>query len=257
MLVRNVLTRRLCSAWYASTWYTALCVTVGGSAMGLLPSQRAMANPLTDSGLVAREGQAIAQVGNADSPCYLHSPEGVQYDLRALCAEFSPPEGDSIVLQTGDIQVTLRWATADDLDLYVRDPFGDEVFFANPSVPSGGQLDVDANAGCQERMAEPVENIFWPTGGGAPGNYEIRVELFSPCGTAAPVPFTLTTLIQGTTQTQSGSVSEAQPIARFPFTFSSGGTTPAAASPDATAPTAPSGAAPTLSPPVLPVVPMP
>lgn len=103
----------------------------------------------------------LAQVPNSNLPCYLHGLDGQQYDLSALCAGFSVSE---VVLQTGDVQVTLRWNTADDLDLFVSDPFGEEVSYFNPQVSSGGILDVDANAGCGERMAEPVENIFWPTG---------------------------------------------------------------------------------------------
>lgn len=162
----------------------------------------------------------LAQVPNSDSPCYLRTSEGRQYDLTALCAGFESSQ--AVVLQTGDVQVTLRWDTADDLDLFVRDPFGEEVSYFQPEIASGGQLDVDANAGCSERMAEPVENIFWPTGGGVPGNYVIKVDLFSQCGAEAPVNFTLTTLVQGQVQTQTGTVSASQTTASFPFTFTDG-----------------------------------
>lgn len=177
---------------------------------------------------------AIAQVRNADLPCYLHSLDGQQYDLSALCSGFESAQ--EVVLQTGDVQVTLRWNTADDLDLFVQDPFGEEVSYLNPTVASGGQLDVDANAGCAERMAEPVENIFWPTGGGVPGDYTVRVNLYSSCETAqAPIDFTLTTLIKGEVQTQTGSVSSSQPDASFPFTFATEGDAEAGNPPAATA----------------------
>ena len=168
-----------------------------------------------------------AQVPNSNSACYLTSPDGVQYDLSALCGD-GLPEREEVVLQTGDVQVTLRWDTSDDLDLYVTDPAGDSVFFGNSSVPSGGQLDVDANAGCLARMESPVENIFWPTGQGMPGDYVVTVELFEYCGTSSngePVNFTLTTLVQGVTQTQSGSVSAAQSSVSFPFSVSAVGST--------------------------------
>jgi hypothetical protein len=149
----------------------------------------------------------IAQVTNADLACYLNSPDQVQYDLTALCGGFTPVQ--SVVLQTGDVQVTLRWNTSDDLDLYVKDPAGDEVYYGNPSVASG----------------EPVENIFWPTGGGVPGDYVVKVDLFQVCGTPGPIPFTLTTLIRGETTTQTGTLSEAQRSMSFPFTFPAAGTT--------------------------------
>jgi len=176
---------------------------------------------------IASAAPVSAQVPNADLACYLHSPDGVQFDLSALCGGLA--ETEEVVLQTGDVQVTLRWDTADDLDLYVRDPDGDEVYYGNRSIPSGGQLDVDANAGCAARMASPVENIFWPTGEGAPGDYVVTVDLFSACGSDAPVNFTLTTLVQGVTQMQSGTVSNDQRSVSFPFSFPTAGAAPAEA----------------------------
>ncbi len=185
----------------------------------------------------------VAQVNNADLACYLNSPDNVQYDLTALCGGFEPAQ--SIVLQTGDVQVTLRWNTTDDLDLYVKDPAGDEVYYGNPAVASGGQLDVDANLGCVEQMAEPVENIFWPTGGGVPGDYVVTVDLFEVCGTPGPIPFTLTTLVRGQTTTQTGTLSQAQRSMSFPFTFPAAG---------AAAETAAEGLP---TPPALPAIPRP
>lgn len=208
---------------------------VGGAVGALVSGTGVMAVPLP---------QRIAQVPNADLACYLHSPDGVQFDLSALCGGFSEPAAEEVVLQTGDVQVTLRWDTADDLDLYVRDPAGDEVYYANPSIPSGGLLDVDANAGCSARMASPVENIFWPTGEGAPGDYVVTVDLFSNCGSSAPVNFTLTTLVQGVTQSQSGTVSSGQTSVSFPFSFPSAGAAPTPDSPasEGAAATLPAGA---------------
>lgn len=166
--------------------------------------------------------KAVAQVNNADSACYLHSPDGQQYDLSALCGGFIPPAAaQPLVLQTGDVQVTLRWDTDADLDLYVIDPFGDEVSFSNPRVPSGGQLDVDANAGCFERMASPVENIFWPTGEGATGDYTVVVTMFAQCENTAPADYTLDILAHGEIESHTGSISdEMQPGDRYPFSLS-------------------------------------
>ena len=168
--------------------------------------------------------KAIAQVNNADLACYLHSPDGQQYDLSALCGGFTAPvaaQSRSVTLQTGDVQVTLRWDTDADLDLYVIDPSGNEVSFFNPRVPSGGQLDVDANSGCFERMASPVENIFWPTGEGVTGDYEVVVEMFAQCNDVAPANYTLDILTHGEVQTHTGSIaSDTQPGDRYPFSLS-------------------------------------
>lgn len=120
-------------------------------------------------------------------------------------------------LQTGDVQVTLRWNSADDLDLYVRDPDGEIVSFFNREVPSGGQLDVDANSSCRVRNIAPLENTFWPAGSGVPGRYMAIVELYSDCGSNAPADFTLEVSTYGDVQTYSGTVSSQQESARFPF----------------------------------------
>lgn len=208
--------------WSVSKALMAVGATAGGA---IALSQHALASPVISTlstDLAALNPTHLAQVNNADLACYLRSLEGIQYDLSALCPGFETAQ--EVVLQTGDVQVTLRWDTDDDLDLYVKDPFGDEVFFGNPAVASGGLLDVDANAGCAERMAAPVENIFWPTGEGKPGDYVVSVDLFSYCGEEVPVNFTLTTLVNGERQTQTGSVSADQASVSFPFTFPQAGT---------------------------------
>ena len=204
MLIRRVLQPLLHRPAYKTLSTLGVCIS------GLLP-------------LTAAHAQVnIAQVNNADHACYLHSPDGVEYDLSALCGGFQQAQArpQEVVLQTGDVQVTLRWDSADDLDLFVRDPAGDQVSYFNPSIASGGQLDVDANAGCAERMAAPVENIFWPTNEGVPGDYVVTVDLFSRCeGSSGPINFTLSTLVRGDVQTMTGTVSDEQTSVDFPFTY--------------------------------------
>jgi hypothetical protein len=104
------------------------------------------------------------------------------------------PRPGEPVLGTGDVQVTLRWDTDADLDLHVTDPSGQTVSYGTPSVPSGGQLDVDAHAGCSEEA--PVENVFWPTGGAPSGGYTARVHYFGACG-AGPSNYELTARVDG------------------------------------------------------------
>ncbi|MDC0835798.1 hypothetical protein POG22_22795 [Geitlerinema sp. CS-897] len=131
-----------------------------------------------------------------------------------------PPPGEEPVLGTGDVQVTLRWDTTDDLDLAVTDPEGNTAFFANPSVASGGQLDVDSNAGCMDSTSNPVENVFWPTGGAPEGEYVVSVTLFIRCAASSePISFELTILTQGETRTETGTVSDAEPTITFPFSL--------------------------------------
>jgi hypothetical protein len=115
--------------------------------------------------------------------------------ISALFKTSSPTStGNSTepVLGTGDVQVTLRWSAPVDLDLHVTDPAGEDIWFSNPSSSSGGVLDVDANAGCNLMMTNPVENVFWSTGGAPSGQYQVSVSYYDNCGYSSPVSFTVT-----------------------------------------------------------------
>ncbi|MEM1238896.1 MAG: hypothetical protein AAGI45_03555 [Cyanobacteria bacterium P01_H01_bin.26] len=163
--------------------------------------------------------------------CYVEDESGQVVDLSLLCKV--PGQGTEPVLQTGDVQVTLRWNTDDDLDLIVVDPAGDIVDFGSPTSLSGGQLDVDANGFCQTQNFSPVENIFWPTGGAPDGEYLAYVTLAIPCsleelaslnGTAAnrayeslEVPYSLTILNRGEVTSYDGISSPEQFGGEYPF----------------------------------------
>ena len=68
-----------------------------------------------------------------------------------------------------------------DLDLYVRTPLGDVIFYGSPfSATSMGQLDVDCL--CGSCPNGPNENIFFPLDGSSPkGTYEYWVDYYSAC----------------------------------------------------------------------------
>jgi hypothetical protein len=99
------------------------------------------------------------------------------------------------VLGTGDVQVTLRWNNGADLDLHVTDPSGEEIYFGYPLATSGGELDVDANAGCAGDP--PVENVFWPTGGAPTGSYSVSVHYYGACESTEPANYVVTILVNG------------------------------------------------------------
>jgi len=175
-------------------------------------------------------GGAAALAETSHSGCYVEDETGQLYDLGALCVV---PSGGEPVLQTGDVQVTLRWNTSDDLDLIVVDPAGSIVDFGTPTSPSGGQLDVDANGFCETQEFSPVENIFWPTGEAPNGDYLAYVTLAIPCtleelastnATAAnaayetlEVPYTLTILSEGVTTTYDGTSRPEELGVNYPF----------------------------------------
>ena len=113
---------------------------------------------------------------------------------------------------TGDVQLTLEWESAADLDLAVVEPDGTETYFSNkgPS-PSGGQLDVDSNISCEDDDGVPgaVENIFWPTGDAPSGTYTVKVTGYTvdgpECGSG---DYTLTITIAGEERVEQGTVAD-------------------------------------------------
>ncbi len=85
----------------------------------------------------------------------------------------------------GVLRVSLSWFNYDDLDLHVYEPVSrgvrggmyDHIYFGNRRGWTGGELDVDMNAG-RGTTREPVENVVWSS---APpdGMYRIVVNNFS------------------------------------------------------------------------------
>ena len=109
-------------------------------------------------------------------------------------------------LGTGDVQATLFWNSTNDLDLWVWDPNEEKIFFQHPNSASGGELDVDANAGCQNPTSRPVENIFWPPGLAIRGGYVISVNYYRQCEDTAATPFMVRLLVDGQTLEFTGTV---------------------------------------------------
>lgn len=83
---------------------------------------------------------------------------------------------------TGELQISVSWDAESDVDLHVLDPDGDEVYFEQPTVASGGELDLDSNAGCDIDHVNN-ENITWTV---APrGRYIVRLDYYAACDVAA------------------------------------------------------------------------
>jgi hypothetical protein len=83
---------------------------------------------------------------------------------------------------TGVLQVSLAWNPAQDLDLLLREPGGEDIFFGNRTAASGGRLDLDSNAQCQTVDGANNENIFYPAGVTPPsGMYRVFIGLAAQC----------------------------------------------------------------------------
>jgi len=83
------------------------------------------------------------------------------------CEIAEPP-----VPSTGDVQILLSWNNYNDLDIHCTDPSGATVSYQNTVVPSGGRLEIDMNVDYPDSK-NPVEHIYWPTGGAPNGTYHV------------------------------------------------------------------------------------
>ena len=93
---------------------------------------------------------------------------------------FTSHKFDVVEVGTGDVQVTLSWDGDSDVDLHVVDPSGQEIFYDGRVSASGGELDLDSNAGCRIDGVRN-ENVTWPAGAAPRGTYTVRVNYWSSC----------------------------------------------------------------------------
>ena len=96
----------------------------------------------------------------------------------------------------GDVHVSIAWDNVNDLDLHVIEPSGEEISFSHRKSATGGELDVDMNAGAQ-RSLEPVENIYWPNGHAPKGHYKILVVYYSNHGSPDPTNYLVLAELNG------------------------------------------------------------
>jgi len=101
------------------------------------------------------------------------------------------------------LQVSLNFVHDVDMDLHLSTPEGEDIFYANRTSVSGGELDLDSNAACNFDSIRN-ENISWATGTPTSGSYSVRVNLWSACNEPGPFPYLVTTVVDGQTQTHLG-----------------------------------------------------
>lgn len=110
--------------------------------------------------------------------------------------------------QRGEVEIGLHWSNYNDLDLHVIDPSGEEIYYASPVSASGGELDVDANAGCSGNQTQDAwEHVVWVQDPSA-GEYKVQVKFFDQCD-GAPMQSTFQVVVKiGTEESvYTGSVS--------------------------------------------------
>lgn len=73
---------------------------------------------------------------------------------------------------SGDVQVSLTWDTQTDIDLWLTEPNGNKIYYANKTSSTGGELDFD------NTYAYGPENIFYSNQAPS-GTYKVEVDYFS------------------------------------------------------------------------------
>jgi hypothetical protein len=149
--------------------------------------------PILPSGLPLEPGKDLfASIEIAAVDVNGQTSAWARRDLRVL------PVG------TGDVEVTLSMTRATDLDLYVVDPVGVVTYYGNTGNMSGGQLDLDANAGCSGNMGVDHEHIFWPRSRAPAGTYQVRVAHYESCIANERVDYRITVRNCGETAVLAG-----------------------------------------------------
>lgn len=121
----------------------------------------------------------------------------------------TPPVG------VGKLQVTLNWNSNADLDLYVIEPGGEEIYYLHTPSATGGALDRDNQ--CSDFVLGKPENIFWTTPPN--GTYQVNVVYYQDCGSAGPVNFTVRVCKNNICENPiSGTVNAVDPAVSIPVT---------------------------------------
>ncbi len=110
----------------------------------------------------------------------------LRYELEAVGGEAGPYAEQTlsvISVGTGDVQISVAWTGASDVDLHVYDPAGEQIFYGNKTAASGGTLDLDSNPAC-DIDNKNNENIVFPVGSAPAGEYRVVVDYYDDCGVA-------------------------------------------------------------------------
>jgi len=109
----------------------------------------------------------------------------------------------SVVVGTGELQVSISWDTETDVDLSLLEPTGNRIDFITDEAPSGGKLDLDSNVFCAIDGINN-ENITYENVTPPSGEYQVEVSFFSACDVMVPTNYVVTVRNGGSVQTFEG-----------------------------------------------------
>ena len=167
-------------------------VTYAQPAQAVQPAQPVASASAGFGGVSVRvQGPAITAIQRACSPNAPEVCNGLDDNCNGVIDE-------GCGFATGNIQITLAWATGADLDLYVTDPSGYTISYSRTRSPSGGHLDHDARGACvRSQGGATIENVYWSTPRPPPGTYVVEVHNYSGCRVSDATQGTLSIAVGG------------------------------------------------------------
>ena len=123
--------------------------------------------------------------------------EDASDDLSGAADSAIPAVPEQVLIAAG-IEVRLSWSGLADLNLQVRDPSGETLYWDSRVTTNGGVFGFDANGLCDVISPNPVETATWQPGFLPTGSYEILVFYREACdASAGSLPFNVQVRVDG------------------------------------------------------------
>lgn len=159
-------------------------VLIATTLVACAPAPRPAAPPSTPEPTPAPAQSATPQMHQGVTEVDVRCEGREEEQCNALDDDCDGAIDEGCGYSSGGVQVTIRWDSGADIDLYVRDPSGEAVFYnkEHRKTPVGGHLDHDARGDCRPEQPHPhIENAYWPEPA-PPGEYGVELHYFGPCG---------------------------------------------------------------------------
>jgi hypothetical protein len=176
---------------------------------GLFGAVGCLAGWLPGEPYLLAAGEALKAAGADEAPSLISKPAPPSVEPPPPPREFQD-RLNAAGAKTGDVQISLIWFNTNDLDLHCVDPTGFEIYWKpeHRRSRSGGELDVDRNAGCNRTTPEPVENIYWARGTAPIGRYRVYLDYYQRCGPLNETAYKVNVLHGGQRQEFSGTIAK-------------------------------------------------